>query len=43
MIRILWTQKEDEGPSPRQAAAAVAYDSGRARSVLFGGLSEAGV
>lgn len=36
MIRILWTQKQDEGPSPR-GLAAMAYDSVRGRSVLFGG------
>jgi hypothetical protein len=38
MIRILWTQKQDEGPSPR-AFPAMAYDSGRGRTVLFGGSS----
>ena len=40
MLRILWTQKQDEGPAPRQSAAMV-YDSGRGRTVLFGGLSAA--
>jgi hypothetical protein len=34
--RWLWTQKEDIGPSPR-AEAAMAYEGGRQRVVLFGG------
>jgi hypothetical protein len=36
MIRILWTQKQDEGPSPRTFSA-MGYDSVRGRAVLFGG------
>jgi hypothetical protein len=36
MIRFLWAQKHDKGPSTR-AYAAMAYDSVRGRSVLFGG------
>lgn len=39
MIRILWTQKEDEGPQQR-AYAGIAYDSDRDRSVLFGEIPE---
>ena len=38
MIRILWTQKEDAGPAPRTLAS-MAYDSGRGRTVLYGGRS----
>jgi len=41
MIRILWTQKEDAGPGPR-AYPAMAYDSSRARTVLFGGNGDTG-
>jgi len=37
MIRILWTQKQDAGPGPR-GYAAMAYDSSRGRTVLFGGV-----
>jgi len=36
MTRILWTQKQDAGPAPR-AYSAMAYDSNRGRTVLFGG------
>ena len=36
MIRILWTQKQDAGPGAR-GYAAMAYDSNRGRTVLFGG------
>jgi hypothetical protein len=36
MIRFLWTQKQDEGPSPRTFSA-TGYDTGRGRTVLFGG------
>ena len=42
MIRILWTQKQDAGPAPR-VYSAMAYDSNRGRTVLFGGLGGAGV
>ena len=38
MVRILWTQKQDAGPSARRASA-MAYDSSRGRTVLFGGFS----
>jgi len=36
MNPILWTQKQDAGPSARQFPA-MAYDSSRGRTVLFGG------
>jgi hypothetical protein len=36
MPRLLWTQRQDVGPSKR-AGHAMAYDSARARVVLFGG------
>ena len=36
MNRILWTQKQDIGPSPRLRST-MAYDSGRGRTVLFSG------
>ena len=42
MTRILWTQKQDAGPAPR-AYSAMAYDSNRGRTVLFGGLVVGGV
>src|SRR5215469_1962040 len=38
MGRLLWTQRQDMGPSPRQAHA-MAYDSARQRTVLFGGVA----
>lgn len=38
MSRFLWTQKQDIGPSARFAHA-MAYDSVRSRTVLFGGSS----
>jgi hypothetical protein len=37
MIRILWTLKQDAGPSAR-IYSSMAYDSSRGRTVLFGGL-----
>jgi hypothetical protein len=36
MTRILWTQRQDIGPSAR-AGAASAFDADRSRTVLFGG------
>jgi hypothetical protein len=42
MIRILWTQKQDAGPGERTYPA-MAYDSGRGRTVLFGGESTSGL
>ena len=42
MIRILWTQNQDAGPGPR-GYQAMAYDSSRGRTVLFGGLGASGV
>ena len=36
MPRLLWTQREDIGPRAR-VLHALAYDSARARVVLFGG------
>ena len=36
MAKVLWTQKQDVGPSAR-AAHALAYDAVRQRTVLFGG------
>jgi hypothetical protein len=36
MSRFLWTQKEDIGPSARFGHA-MAYDSVRSRTILFGG------
>src|SRR6478609_11171120 len=41
MARYLWTQKEDIGPSARFGHA-MAYDSVRSRTVLFGGTLFAG-
>jgi Galactose oxidase, central domain len=41
MARYLWTQREDIGPSPR-AGHAMAYDSARSRTILFGGDALAG-
>ncbi len=41
MTKILWTQRTNFGPSPRSASA-IAYDSNRGRTVLFGGISSAG-
>ena len=37
MNRILWTLKQDTGPSARQFPQ-MAYDSSRGRTVLYGGL-----
>jgi len=37
MAKILWTQRADFGPSARSASA-MAYDSNRSRTVLFGGV-----
>ena len=42
MNPILWTQKQDAGPSARQYPA-MAYDSSRGRTVLFGGLASGDV
>jgi hypothetical protein len=36
MARVLWTQRQDVGPSPR-GGHALAYDATRGRVVLFGG------
>jgi hypothetical protein len=36
MSRLLWTQKQDTGPSPR-ALHGMAYDSNRKRVLLYGG------
>lgn len=36
MPRFLWTQKQDTGPQPRLAHS-MAFDSNRARVILFGG------
>lgn len=36
MARLLWTQTQDMGPSPRELHA-MCYDSGRRRTVMFGG------
>src|SRR5262249_32272141 len=41
MARFLWTQRQDVGPSPRFGHA-MAYDTSRHRSVLFGGDAGAG-
>ena len=41
MAKVLWTQKQDVGPSAR-AGHAVAYDTARQRVVLFGGRAEGG-
>jgi hypothetical protein len=41
MARYLWTQKEDIGPSAR-VGHAMAYDSSRAHTILFGGDAMAG-
>ncbi len=38
---VSWTQVQDIGPSPR-AFHSMAHDSARGRSVLFGGLAQAG-
>jgi hypothetical protein len=38
MSRFFWTQKQDMGPWPR-GGHALAYDSGRGRVVLFGGVA----
>jgi hypothetical protein len=38
---MLWTQRQDLGPSPRRQAA-MAFDSRRRRAVLFGGVTRAG-
>lgn len=42
MNRILWTLKQDAGPPARQMPA-MAYDSSRGRTVLFGGMKSAAV
>ena len=39
MAKFLWTQKQDIGPAARRAHA-MAYDSNRGRSVLFGGITD---
>lgn len=36
MTKLLWTQRADFGPSPRNSSA-MAYDSFRGRTILFGG------
>jgi hypothetical protein len=36
MARLLWSQREDVGPSPR-AASALAYDQGKKHVLLYGG------
>jgi hypothetical protein len=41
MTKVLWTQKQDVGPSAR-GVHAIAYDSGRNRIVLFGGRGQDG-
>jgi hypothetical protein len=41
MIRILWTQKQDAEP-PSRNSASMAYDSGRGRTVLYGGQNSNG-
>jgi hypothetical protein len=41
MAKVLWTQKQDIGPSGR-GGHAVAYDAGRQRLVLFGGSAAGG-
>src|SRR5215218_1003895 len=41
MAKVLWTQKQDVGPSAR-GAHAMAYDSVRERVVLFGGRAGGG-
>jgi hypothetical protein len=41
LSKLLWTQRAKFGPSPRYTSA-IAYDSTRRRTVLFGGLSPAG-
>jgi hypothetical protein len=41
MSKMLWTQRQDLGPSPRRHAA-MAFDSRRRRAVLFGGVTRAG-
>jgi hypothetical protein len=38
MGRLLWTQKQDIGPSARQSFD-MTYDAGRRRTILFGGAS----
>ncbi len=41
MAKVLWTQKQDVGPSAR-GAHAIAYDAARQRVVLFGGRAGGG-
>jgi len=41
MARITWSQRQDIGPSARSGAA-LAFDAGRSRTVLFGGRGTAG-
>jgi hypothetical protein len=41
MARLLWSQRQDVGPRPR-VRHAIAYDSARQRTVLFGGDSLGG-
>ena len=36
MARVLWTQRQDVGPSPR-GGHGLAYDAARERVLLFGG------
>jgi hypothetical protein len=36
MVKFLWTQKSDFGPGPRESHA-IAFNSNRRRTVLFGG------
>jgi hypothetical protein len=41
MAKLFWTQKQDMGPMPREQHA-MAYDSVRMRTVMFGGFSDSG-
>jgi hypothetical protein len=40
LTRLLWTQKQDFGPSPRSGHG-LAFDTNRSHAVLFGGLATA--
>lgn len=42
MTKLLWTQRANFGPSPRSSSA-MAYDSLRRRTILFGGFANAPV